>query len=74
MEWLVEFHGRDWLYRCVIIDESSGFKDHKSGRFKALAKVRQGKGFITRMHLFDGHAGSRNLRALVRADLPARPG
>ena len=51
VEWLVEFHGRDWPYRCVIIDESSGFKDHKSGRFKALAKVRQGKGFITRMHL-----------------------
>lgn len=51
VEWLVEFYGKKWPYRCVIIDESSGFKDYKCGRFKALAKIRQGNGYITRMHL-----------------------
>lgn len=50
VEWLVEFHGRNWPYRTVFIDESSGFKDHNSGRFKALAKVRREEGLITRLH------------------------
>lgn len=51
VEWLVEFHGPKWPYRCVIVDESSGFKDHKSGRFKALSKVRNSAKLIKRMHL-----------------------
>lgn len=51
VEWLVELHGKHWPYRCVIIDESSGFKDHKTARFKALAKVRNTPGLIERMHL-----------------------
>lgn len=50
VEWLVNFWGPKWPYRTVIIDESSGFKDHKSGRFKALAKVRNTQGLITRLH------------------------
>lgn len=50
VEWLVNHHGRKWPYRCVIIDESSGFKDHNSTRFKALAKVRNTPGLITRLH------------------------
>jgi SNF2 family DNA or RNA helicase len=48
--WLVNLHGKQWPYRCVIVDESSGFKDHKSDRFKALAKVRRLPGAITRLH------------------------
>ncbi len=51
VEWLVNFWGPSWPYRCVFVDESSGFKDHKSGRFKALAKVRNTPGLIERMHL-----------------------
>lgn len=51
VEWLVNLHGPNWPYRCVIIDESDSFKDHESERFKALAKVRRTPGLITRMHL-----------------------
>lgn len=49
VEWLVNLHGKNWPYDTVIIDESSGFKDHKSIRFKALAKVRRA-GLIRRLH------------------------
>lgn len=51
LEWLVNFWGPKWPYRCVIIDESSGFKDYSTGRFKALAKVRNTDGLIERLHL-----------------------
>ena len=51
LEWLVNFHGPKWPYRTVIIDESSSFKDHDTARFKAIKKVRQTPGLITRMHL-----------------------
>lgn len=51
LEWLVNFHGPRWPYRTVIIDESDSFKDYSSNRFKALQKVRQTPGLITRMHL-----------------------
>lgn len=51
IEWLVDFHRDKWPYRTVIIDESSGFKDHKSNRFLSLQRVRDYPGLITRMHL-----------------------
>jgi SNF2 family DNA or RNA helicase len=51
VEWLVELWGPKWPYRAVFVDESSGFKDHKSGRFKALAKVRNTPGLIERLHI-----------------------
>lgn len=51
VEWLVNFYGKDWPYRMVVIDESSGFKDYRSNRFKALAKVRNTPGLIERLHL-----------------------
>jgi hypothetical protein len=51
LEWLVNEHGRNWPYRTVFIDESSSFKDHRTERFKALKKVRQTPGLITRLHL-----------------------
>jgi SNF2 family DNA or RNA helicase len=58
VEWLVNAHGPKWPYRMVIVDESSGFKDHNSSRFKALAKVRnsfrdveQTKPLIERLHI-----------------------
>ena len=51
VEWLVELHGKNWPYRTVFVDESSQFKDHTTGRFKALAKVRNTEGLITRLHI-----------------------
>lgn len=51
VEWLVSVWGAKWPYRTVFVDESSGFKDHKTARFKALAKVRNHPGLITRIHL-----------------------
>lgn len=51
LEWLVEFWGKDWPYRTVIIDESSGFKDWTSKRFQALQKIRNSAGLITRLHI-----------------------
>jgi len=50
-EWLVNLHREKWPYRTVFIDESDSFQDHKSDRFKALAKVKHTPGLITRMHL-----------------------
>lgn len=50
VEWLVNLHGPNWPYRTVFIDESSSFKDHTTERFKALAKVRNTPGLITRLH------------------------
>lgn len=47
VEFLVDAWGKDWPYDVVIIDESSGFKDHKTRRFKALKRVRP---LIKRMH------------------------
>lgn len=47
IEFLVSAWGRDWPYQTVFIDESSCLKDHKTNRFKALAKIRP---LITRMH------------------------
>ena len=49
--WLVEHFQKKWPYRMVIIDESSGFKDHSSERFKALARVRKHPGLIERFHI-----------------------
>jgi hypothetical protein len=54
VEWLVAYYRvrkLKWPYRTVIIDESSGFKDHNAARFKALQAVRDQPGFITRMHI-----------------------
>ncbi len=51
LEWLVYFWKDAWPYRRVFVDESSSLKDHTSKRFKALAKVRNTPGLITRLHI-----------------------
>jgi SNF2 family DNA or RNA helicase len=54
IEWLVQFYlkrGKGWPYRCVIIDESSAFKDHNTNRFKALQSVVDFPGNVTRCHI-----------------------
>jgi SNF2 family DNA or RNA helicase len=39
VDWLVNLYKTKWPFDCVIIDESSSFKDSGSRRFKALKKV-----------------------------------
>jgi len=39
-KWLCELYGKDWPFDMVILDELSLFKNPRSGRFKALKKVR----------------------------------
>jgi len=38
--WLIERMGRGWPFDMVVIDESSGFKNHQAKRFKALKRIR----------------------------------
>lgn len=40
LQWLVDYYGESWPFHWVVIDESSGFGDHSSKRFKCLKKVR----------------------------------
>lgn len=47
LEFLVTAWGRDWPYDCVIVDESSCLKDHRTKRWAALRKVRP---LIKRFH------------------------
>jgi len=39
VEWLVNLYGKKWPFDCVIVDESSSFKNPSSRRFKALRKT-----------------------------------
>lgn len=38
--WLKAFYGERWPFDCVVVDESSSFKNQDSERFKAIKKVR----------------------------------
>ena len=38
--WLIERLGKSWPFDMVVIDESSGFKNHQAKRFKALKRIR----------------------------------
>jgi len=43
LKWLVDTlfsYGVQWPFDTVVLDESTSFKNHKSGRFKALKSVR----------------------------------
>lgn len=53
IDWLVTYYRvskKRWPYRTIIIDESSGFKDHNSTRWKALQMVVD-NGMVDRLHL-----------------------
>lgn len=42
IEWLTRLHeeiGKGWPYDCLILDESSSFKDHSTRRWKALKRT-----------------------------------
>lgn len=69
IEWLVSFWakpkgGSNWPYRTVIIDESSGFKDYSSNRFKALASIRNTPGLITRLHILTATPAAEGVEGL----------
>ena len=52
--WLVDRYGKDsvrWPFDCVVIDESSSFKNPRSRRFKSLRKIRP---YISRILLLTG--------------------
>ncbi|MBR2215985.1 MAG: DEAD/DEAH box helicase [Selenomonadaceae bacterium] len=40
VDWLVNHYGRYWPFDMVVLDESSGFKNHLSKRFRALRRIR----------------------------------
>ena len=49
VEWLVKHCGCNWPFDMVVIDESSGFKNPKAKRVKALAKARRNFGRIVEL-------------------------
>ncbi len=51
VDWLVDFHGKDWPYDIVIVDESTSFADHRTKRWKALNSVQKR---VRRLHLLSG--------------------
>jgi len=38
-QWITDYYKTKWPFDCVIIDESSSFKNSSSGRFKAIKRV-----------------------------------
>lgn len=59
VEWLCSRMAANWPYTTVIIDESSGFKDWTTARFKALSKIRNA-GKITRLHCLTATPAAEN--------------
>jgi len=53
IDWLVGYWApkRRWPYKTIVIDESSGFKNHNSSRFIALKEIRSQPGLIRRLHI-----------------------
>lgn len=65
VKWLVENYGRrkkTWDFDCVVIDESSSFKNPSSERFKAMKKVKK---YISRMILLTGTPEPRSILDLM---------
>lgn len=60
-QWIVEYFGRRWPFRIVVLDELSSFKNHQAKRWKALRKVR---GMIHRLIGLTGTPRPRGLEDL----------
>ena len=58
VEWLADYYLNDWPFDMVVVDESSGFKDHKTKRWKALKRMRPK---IQRIVLLTGTPAPNNL-------------
>jgi SNF2 family DNA or RNA helicase len=39
IKWLVDYYGKGWPFDCVVVDESSSFKNNGSQRFKSIKKI-----------------------------------
>ena len=39
VSWLIDYYGAKWPFGCVVVDESSSFKNPTSKRFKSLRKI-----------------------------------
>lgn len=63
LAWLVDALGPEWHYDCVIVDESSSFKNHSSHRWRALRKVVK-TGKIKRMVQLTGTPSPNSLMEL----------
>lgn len=47
VDWIVSYYKKKWPFDCIIIDESSSFKNATSKRFKALKKILPMTDYIT---------------------------
>ena len=64
VSWLVEYYEKNnlqWDFGCIVIDELSSFKNHKSKRFKALKKIMP---FVKRKIALTGTPASNGLMDL----------
>lgn len=64
VSWLVEYYEKNnlqWNFDCIVIDELSSFKNHKSKRFKALKKIMP---FVKRKIALTGTPASNGLMDL----------
>ena len=62
VDWLTGYFGPwEWPYDCVVVDELSSFKNHKSKRYKAIMSVRP---FIKRIIGLTGTPASNGLEDL----------
>lgn len=39
-KWLVDYYKHSWPFDVVVLDESSSFKNHQAGRFRAMKAIR----------------------------------
>ncbi len=46
IKWLVDYYGKNWPFDCVVVDESSSFKNNSSQRFKAIKKILPATDYI----------------------------
>ena len=57
-EWLVDYYQQAWPFDMVVFDESTGFKNPQSKRFKAAKRIRR---FIKKVVLLTGTPSSKGL-------------
>jgi len=58
VKWLVDYYRQSWKFDCVVLDESTSFKNHQSKRFTALKQVRR---FCKKVFLLTGTPSSNGL-------------
>lgn len=61
VQWICDELGQSWPYDCVVIDESSSFKNHGSKRWKAMRRIL---GHVDRMVQLTGTPAPNSLLEL----------